>query len=312
MVTSPSGRHLMFTLPSGRLRPIWSFLLSAAFSAVAFLACDFVAGALFGNHVLRFEAAFRLLLSISLFGLYLWLLTVADQVEERRIALLGFPLARGWIRQFALGALLGFSLTLLGVLLSAVRADVTISVNVSSRAFARAAVALIVLVFGALAEELMFRGYPFQRLEDAIGPAGAIGVFSLLFGAVHLTNPGASALGLANTVLIGIVLAIAYLRTRALWLPWGIHFGWNTTLGLLLGLPVSGLRLFNVVVRSSAKGPQWLTGGSYGLEAGAPGVVVVVVGLIVVCTVHFKRIGQRLTFPQPEPEHLDSIAGIQN
>jgi hypothetical protein len=159
---------------------------------------------------------------------------------------------------------------------------------------------------------MMFRGYPVQRLEEAIGPVGAIAVFSLLFALVHLSNPGASPLGLANTVLIGIVLAIAYLRTRALWLPWGIHFGWNLSLGLLFGLPVSGLRLFNVLIHTSVKGPRWLTGGSYGLEASAPGVFAVVVGLLVIWKWPVARLGKPLRFPPPEPEHLDSIAGIQN
>ncbi len=176
----------------------------------------------------------------------------------------------------------------------------------------RVVVVLIVLVFGALAEEMMFRGYPFQRLEEAIGPTGAIAVFSLLFAAVHLSNPGASPLGLLNTVLIGIVLAIAYLRTRALWLSWGIHFGWNATLGLLFGLPVSGLRIFNVVTHATAKGPRWLTGGSYGIEASAPGAVAVIIGLVVVCKWPVTRLGKPLTFPGPDPEHLDSIAGIQS
>ena len=88
------------------------------------------------------------------------------------------------------------------------------------------------LVAGSLAEELMFRGYPFQRLVEAIGAGGAIVVFSVLFGVVHLMNPGANPWGLLNTVVIGVVLSVAYLRTRALWLPWGIHFAWNATLGL--------------------------------------------------------------------------------
>ena len=87
-----------------------------------------------------------------------------------------------------------------------------------------------------------------SALVEAIGAGGAILVFSVLFGLVHLLNPGANHWGLLNTVLIGVVLSVAYLRTRALWLPWGIHFAWNATLGLLFGLPVSGIRLFNVVV----------------------------------------------------------------
>jgi uncharacterized protein len=302
----------MFTSPSGRLQPVWSFLLSVAFSIAAFVACSFAAALFVGEHVLRFEAIFRPLLAAALFGIYFWLLTVADQVEEQRVAALGFPVARGWKRQLGAGCILGLILASLAVVPVMIWADTRVDIHVNSRSLLRAAVVLIVLIFGALAEELMFRGYPFQRLEEAIGAIGAIAVFSVLFALVHLSNPGASPLGLLNTVLIGLVLAIAYLRTRALWLCWGIHFGWNVTLGLLFGLPVSGLRMFNVVVRGSPTGPRWLTGGSYGVEASVPGVFAVVVGLLVVWKWPVARLGKPLTFPLSETEHLDSVTGIQN
>jgi len=302
----------MFTSRTGRLQPGWSFLLSVAFSLAAFMGCSIVAGLFSGEHVLRFETIFRPLLSLALFWLYFWLLTVADQVEDHRASALGFPLASGWRRQFASGCLLGILLTVLAVLPLVIWGQISFDIRLSSRGFLRVAVVFLVLIFGALAEELMFRGYPFQRLEEAIGSVGAIAVFSLLFALVHLSNPGASPLGLANTVLIGIVLAIAYLRTRALWLSWGIHFGWNVSLGLLLGLPVSGLRLFNVLMRASVKGPRWMTGGGYGLEASAPGVFAVGVGLLVIWKWPVARLGKPLTYPTAEPEHLDGIAGIQN
>jgi hypothetical protein len=61
-------------------------------------------------------------------------------------------------------------------------------------------------------------------------------------------------------------LAVAYLRTRTLWFPFGIHFGWNFALGFVFGLPVSGMSDFSVLVHGSIRGPQWLTGGAYGLE----------------------------------------------
>ncbi len=302
----------MFTSDTGRLRPIWSFLLSVAFSAAAFVVCQFLVGALTGDHILRFEAIFRPLFAIALFGIYIWLLTVADQVEEHRVASLGFPLAPGWRRQLGAGCLLGIVLVLLAILPIAIWGNLNLNIRFSSRTLARVAVVIIVFIFGALAEELMFRGYPFQRLEEAIGPFGAIAVFSLLFGAVHLLNPGASALGVLNTILIGIVLAIAYLRTRALWLPLGLHFGWNATLGLLFGLPVSGLRIFNVVTHASASGPRWLTGSNYGIEASAPGALAVMIGLIVVWKWPVRRLAEPLTFPRPESEHLESITGIEN
>ena len=302
----------MLTSPSGRLQPIWSFLLSVALSVAAFVACSFIAAMIEGEHVLRFEAFFRPLLAIALFGTYVWLLTVADHVEEERIATLGFPVVAGWKRQLWAGCVFGLVLACVALIPMLIWADTSFDIHISSHTVARAAVVLVVFIFGALAEELMFRGYPFQRLEEAIGPVGAIAVFSVLFALVHLTNPGATPLGLLNTVLIGLVLALAYLRTRALWLCWGIHFGWNATLGLLFGLPVSGLRIFNVVVRGTATGSPWLTGGSYGVEASAPGVLAVVVGLLVVWKWPLERLGRPLTFPRPETEHLDSAAGIQN
>jgi hypothetical protein len=302
----------MFTSPSGRLQPVWSFLLSVTFSVAAFVACSFIAALFAGEHVLRFEAIFRPLLAGALFGIYFWLLTVADQVEEQRVASLGFPVVRGWKRQLGAGCILGLILASLAVIPVIVWADSRVDIHVNSRSLLRAVIVVIILIFGALAEEMMFRGYPFQRLEEGIGALGAIAVFSVLFGLVHLSNPGASLLGLLNTVLIGLVLAIAYLRTRALWLCWGIHFGWNAALGLLFGLPVSGLRIFNVVVRGSATGPRWLTGGSYGVEASAPGIFAIAVGLLVVWKWPMAHLGKPLTFPSSEAEHLDSVAGIQN
>jgi hypothetical protein len=139
-----------------------------------------------------------------------------------------------------------------------------------------------VLAAGACAEEVAFRGYPFQRLIEAIGPVAAAIVLSLLFGAVHFLNPHASVLGFLNTALIGLLLAFAYLRTRTLWMSIAIHFFWNLTLGLVFGLPVSGLTLFSVVTRARAVGPLWLTGGSYGIEASAETTIVVVLALMVV------------------------------
>jgi len=107
------------------------------------------------------------------------------------------------------------------------------------------------------------------------GPVLGIAVLSLLFGLVHWGNPSRTVVSTANTVLIGIVLAIAYLRTEALWFPIGIHFGWNFTLGVVFGLPVSGIDAFGVIVHGQARGPLWLTGGAYGIEASAVATGVV-------------------------------------
>jgi hypothetical protein len=128
---------------------------------------------------------------------------------------------------------------------------------------------------------------------------------------LHLLNPAAGRWGIANTILIGILLSVAYLRTRALWLPWGIHFGWNTTLGFLFGLPVSGFRFFNVVRHTDATGPTWLTGGSYGVEASATGTVVIALGLLLVSVLPLKKLPQPVPTPSPDPALHDSLTGIK-
>jgi len=312
----------MFTGRPGRIQPIWAFVLSALLSVMAFLVAGYSAAAIAGDHVLRFEAIFRPLLAGLLLAIFSWLLTVGNHVEDHRIAAQGLPVKRGWIRQFFVGSAFGLLLVALAVLPLGIWGNLSFRTTLTLHSAPRILAVVVVLVSGALAEELMFRGYPFQRLVEGIGAPGAIVVFSILFGVVHLSNPGASVWGLINTVAIGVLLSIAYLRTRSLWLPWGFHFAWNTTLGLLLGLPVSGLRLFNVAVHGAAVGPKWLTGGSYGVEASAPGAFAIGVGLIVAWKAPINRLEDPIAFPAPEngPEtelpnitnscHCDSRLGI--
>src|SRR5438093_13307672 len=83
------------------------------------------------------------------------------------------------------------------------------------------------ILIAAVSEELVFRGFPLQILVEGMGQWPAVITMSLIFGAMHLNNPNASLLGWVNTVLAGVLLSIAYIRARSLWLPYGIHVGWN-------------------------------------------------------------------------------------
>jgi membrane protease YdiL (CAAX protease family) len=300
----------MLNTSAGRFHPVWASLVSALLSVLAFLAAGYAAGAIAGDHVLLFELIFRPLVALLLMALYVWMLTVADHREDHRIAALGLPRAKGWLKQFAIGCTLGFGLTALAIVPIIIWGHTSTRFRLSVHTLPRLGAVLLILLAGALAEELMFRGYPFQHLVQGIGAVGAIMAFSVMFGAVHLANPGASLWGLLNTILIGVLLSISYLRTRALWLPWGIHFGWNFALGVLFGLPVSGLRLFNVVVRTTATGPAWLTGGNYGLEASATAVVVILIGVVVVWKLPLTAFANPVALPPPA-EDRDNVSGIQ-
>ena len=137
----------------------------------------------------------------------------------------------------------------------------------------------ILLTVAAADEELVFRGYPFQRLVDSGGPVPAIITFSALFGVAHLTNPSHSWISTLNTALVGALFAICYLRTRALWLPIGIHFAWNYVQGFVLGLPVSGIALPSPILQYRIHGPVWLTGGTYGPEGSILTMGVILAGI---------------------------------
>ena len=125
---------------------------------------------------------------------------------------------------------------------------------------------IVVLTCGVFGEELLFRGYAFQLLLAAAGPFATIVPTGVLFALLHSSNPNATWFGLANTGAFGILFGYAYLRSRDLWLPVGLHLGWNFTLPLF-GVNLSGLRI-NVTgyEMSWTAGALW-SGGEYGPEA---------------------------------------------
>lgn len=119
----------------------------------------------------------------------------------------------------------------------------------------------------SLAEELAFRGYIMQGLAGAWGMPAAVVVSSLAFGAVHLIDPNVSLVAVLNISVGGLLFAVAYLVTRSLWLPAGIHIAWNLTEIQILGFPGSGY-VEPALLRTTVSGPEWLTGGAFGPEAG--------------------------------------------
>lgn len=130
-------------------------------------------------------------------------------------------------------------------------------------------------VISGSSEEILFRGIIFRHLESMLGSGAALAITSALFGAAHLANPGATWFAaLAIAMEAGILLGAAYLYTRRLWLAMGIHAAWNFTQGWLFSVPVSGGRAPDGLLVTSRHGPEWLTGGAFGLEASVVALVV--------------------------------------
>lgn len=187
---------------------------------------------------------------------------------------LGWSLHGGWWRDLGMGALTGgLSLALAAATIAAFGGyDFGVTPTELLPAAARTLFnAALIFLVGAAAEEMLFRGYPLQTLLRSWPGWLAVVPASLLFAAVHLRNPHVSGFTFLNTALAGVWLGAAYVRTRSLWLPLGLHWGWNWTMGALLGLPVSGITEIapTPLLRADDEGPAWLTGGGYGVEGGA-------------------------------------------
>jgi len=152
------------------------------------------------------------------------------------------------------------------------------------------------LAFGLAAgvlEEVLFRGVIFRITEDWIGSWGALAFSSLLFGAGHLANPHATlASALAIALEAGLLLGAAFMITRRLWLPIGLHAAWNFTQAGVFGAPVSGTTPHGLFV-STLSGPTWATGGGFGPEASLPAVLVSLVSVwLLVYAVRSGRVVQ--------------------
>lgn len=126
--------------------------------------------------------------------------------------------------------------------------------------------ALIFIAVG-FGEEIFSRGYQLQNLEDGLNTFWAVFLSSGFFGLLHILNPGASWISTIGILLAGIFLAYGYLSTRQLWLPIGLHIGWNFFEGPIFGFSVSGFDTYNLL-RHNITGPELITGGAFGPEAG--------------------------------------------
>jgi membrane protease YdiL (CAAX protease family) len=137
----------------------------------------------------------------------------------------------------------------------------------------------VLLSLAALFEELAVRGYAFQVLARAHGSVFAIGFTSVVFAALHGANPGVGWTAIGNTLLAGILLGILYWRTLSLWWVTGAHLAWNWAMGVVAGLPVSGLDVGGSLVGFTVVGPGVWTGGEYGPEAGLLLTLVTLAGI---------------------------------
>ena len=295
----------------GRLRSGWRLLLFVCvFVALSFLVGLFlrigfalvhqflppVPHATFIANVI-----YRLTLLFSALGAGYFCTRVLEGLPWRA---LGLTFHTGWFRDLLVGSMLGIASLALAAMIATAGGGLRFTMSGTGMLLlvGKSLVSTAVLfLVAALAEEAMFRGYPLQTLTRARLIWLGVLLTSVPFALAHLWNPNVvRGVTFANTALAGVWLAVAYLRTRSLWFPLGVHWAWNWALGSLCGLPVSGVNLNgHPLLQGKDFGPAWLTGGSYGIEGGVACTIALLLSTLFIWRTN-------LVSPTPELKKLTS------
>ncbi|MBR9976028.1 MAG: CPBP family intramembrane metalloprotease [Bacteroidetes bacterium] len=207
--------------------------------------------------------------------------TLCALALDRRplLEMLALPWQRFAWKQLGLGMLLTFGMMLALVGLELVFGEARmISAHVTfGHSLSIILLGLLSFTLVAFAEEILVRGYPFSVLLRQVGTVPALLLTSGVFSLMHLFNPGIGWLPLLNIFLAGIWLGIARIVSGSLWLPIGLHIGWNFYLGPVFGFPVSGIIERSLFV-TRPEGPAWISGGIFGPEGGVLATLVLIAG----------------------------------
>ncbi|MBV9241629.1 MAG: CPBP family intramembrane metalloprotease [Acidobacteria bacterium] len=212
---------------------------------------------------------------------------------------LGAAFTRRWLLHFGAGWLVGGIAFAIALMTATVSGGIHLSLNrLSSENDITTTLlsTLAVLAVGAASEESLFRGYLLQTLLRSGHVQFAVAGSAFLFASVHFANPDFSGLSWFNTLVAGVWFAVAYLKTRDLWFPFGIHFAWNWLQGPVFGISISGIAGFGSapLMRATDTGPAWLTGGNYGIEGGLACTFALILSTILVWYMPGIRADQEL------------------
>jgi membrane protease YdiL (CAAX protease family) len=298
--------------PAGRLRAYLEFLIALVY--LFFARSLSVRGARgFSSDSwtpLTEQAMLVFLLIIGYSAMGFWMDRQIHPIREQ-----GLPVRPAFSREFGLGIAAGWSIALLCVLPLAILGGIAISITPQASAWGWLIADAVFFALLTLAEEIAFRGYAFQRFVVSVGPVGASLGFAAIYAIFQALVPGASHASFAVSFVLTLVLSACYLRTRALWLSWGLNFGWKASRALIFGLAVSGLANHSPVVEGDPMGPLWLSGGGFGLDGSWLSFFVLLAALPVVFRLTRDlnyRYNAPVIVPGGIPVDLDAISRAQH
>lgn len=262
----------------GRGRAFLRFLLGVAWIAVAYYLARIAARGFSRDEAFPLiRNLFAIFILIVGFGY----MELAWDRKREPLRAMGLARRPGDVREFAMGAALGWGMVTVVILVAALAGTFYVQLWTSFHAWQLLVLQALALAAGALAGEIAFRGYPFQKLIETTGPFTATILSGTFFAVLCLKVPGATPTAVWASALAAVVLSVAYLRTHALWLSWGLHFAWVASIAVLFGQPLAGSRQASSVIHTYVDGPTWLTGGEYGPEASMVALIVLWIGLYI-------------------------------
>ncbi|MGO8758475.1 MAG: type II CAAX prenyl endopeptidase Rce1 family protein [Terracidiphilus sp.] len=251
---------------------------------------------------------FLLLLGFAAMGF--WFDRQTNPIDEQ-----GLPRREGWPREAAMGLAAGWGVALACVLPIALFGGIVTYVSFRPPAWGWLVADAAFFLLAALAEEIAFRGYAFQCFVRVVGPVGAALGFAAIYAILQAIVPGASRASVIVSLAFSFLLSAAYLRTRALWISWGINFGWKASRALIFGLAVSGVNSHSPVVQGDPMAPFWLSGGVYGLDGSWFAALVLFAALPIVFRLTRDldfRYNAPVIVPGGIPVDLDAAARAQH
>lgn len=278
----------LFYTESG-LRTVWKIVIFLAVTAGTLTILVYLAMFL-PLYVLLKDT--RLLIIINSFPIFIAVLfsswVILRFIERKKFSVLGFSFHGAFAGEIKQGLILGFGIISIVFLVSLLTNAVSVS-------WSGAGIPLLLINFIIYAfiffiqcagEEALFRGYLFQILMEKINKVTAVIIMSVLFSIVHMLNPEISIFALCNVFLFGVLLSVAYIKTRSLWFPTALHFSWNFSQSFIFSFPVSGIKLNPTILTIRNNGSALISGGEFGPEAS---LLTSIVTLIVIAYIMVSK-----------------------
>jgi hypothetical protein len=250
--------------------PLVRLVIEFAFLLAVILGIDMLAQPIVGDSpVDSVWMAGSLIGSVIVLLAYVGIVRV---IERRPVTELAIKRA---VPELSMGLLLGASLFVITIGILALLGNYRVT---GTNPWISVLPALVAAISAGVIEELWFRGIVFRNLEEWLNTWWALAISALIFGIVHMANPGATLwAGLAVAIEAGILLAAAYIVTRRLWLGIGMHIAWNFVQGGIFGVAVSGTE-YSGLLSGTLSGPALVSGGEFGVEAS---IITVLLSLLV-------------------------------